>query len=80
MLHSFHETVYMQTIIYSKLLHWYVSICQYLYTNILQIILERTFYPYLRQCHIFLIKHDPLVHSPLMVTRVSRNMLEYLLY
>jgi len=46
----------------------------------LQIILECSFYPYLRECYIFLIKHDPRVHSLMMVTRISQNMLEQLLY
>jgi len=35
MLYFFRETGYMQTRIYSNLLHWYVSTYQYLYTNIL---------------------------------------------
>lgn len=76
MLYLFRETCYMQTRIYSNLLHWYVSIYQYLYTNILQIIVECAFYPYFRECYIFLIKHDPRMHSLMMVTCISRNMSE----
>jgi len=69
MLYFFRETGYRQTRLYSNLLRWYVSTYQYLYTNILQIILECAFYPYLRQCYIFL--NVTLVCIPWWRRRVS---------